>query len=167
MVAASFPTAKAAARRTFAGTPCPSLPPWPGTAGTTRAPVLPEGGYTARLDVLYVNGNNPRADSPVITIDVTAPTAAAKPEYEIFSPNGDGNKDVVTIFQETSEETGWAAIIRDERASSFPACSGAGAPTLRSRGTAAAATASSCRTAPTPTSCRRPTAPATPESRSP
>ncbi len=104
--------AKGTARRTFAGTlSVPGTVVWDGK--DDAGAVLPEGGYTAKLDVLYVNGNNPKAESPVITIDVTAPTAAAKAEYDVFSPNGDGNKDVVTLFQDTSEEVFWTGTVKD------------------------------------------------------
>lgn len=103
--------AKAAARRSFSGTlSVPETVVWDGKddAGS----VLPEGGYTAKLDIRYVNGNNPKAESPIITIDVTPPNAAAKAEYDVFSPNGDGNKDVVTIFQDSSEELFWTGTVR-------------------------------------------------------
>ena len=104
--------ARAATRRTFSGTLSVSdTVVWDGR--DDAGAVLPEGGYTARLDIRYVNGNNPRAESPVITIDVTPPSAAAKAEYEVFSPNGDGNKDTVTIFHDTSEELFWTGIVKD------------------------------------------------------
>jgi outer membrane protein OmpA-like peptidoglycan-associated protein/flagellar hook assembly protein FlgD len=104
--------AKGAARRSFSGAlEVPVTVVWDGKDDAGAA--LPEGGYTAKLDIRYVNGNNPRAESPVITIDVTAPTAAAKAEYEIFSPNGDGNKDAVTLFQDTSEEVFWTGTVKD------------------------------------------------------
>ncbi len=103
---------KGAARRTFAGTvTIPGSVTWDGKddAGTA----LPEGAYTGTLTVQYVNGKNPSADSPVVTIDVTPPRAAAKAEYDVFSPNGDGNKDTVQIFQDTSEELFWTGTIRN------------------------------------------------------
>ena len=78
--------------------------------------MLPEGAYTAGLSILYVNGNNPKALSPAITIDVSKPTAAAKADAAVFSPNGDGSKDEVTIFQETSEEMLWTGTISDAKA---------------------------------------------------
>ena len=74
---------------------------------------LPEGGYTAVLDVLYINGNNPNAVSAPFVIDITPPQASVKLDNLIFSPNGDGNKDRVTINQETSLEENWFGTIRD------------------------------------------------------
>ncbi len=104
-----------AARRTIAGTlSIPASAVWDGKDDAGEA--LPEGAYQANLSILYVNGNNPKATSPVITVDVTTPSAAAKADEAVFSPNGDGSKDEVTIFQETSEETFWTGTIRDAAA---------------------------------------------------
>ena len=75
--------------------------------------VLEEGGYLGQLNVLYVNGNNPKAVSPQFTVDLTPPAASLSADLSIFSPNGDGNKDVVTIYQEASEEILWSGIIED------------------------------------------------------
>ncbi len=107
--------ANKAARRTIAGTrSMPASAVWDGK--DDAGAVLPEGAYTAGLSILYVNGNNPKAMSPAITVDVTAPTAAAKADAAVFSPNGDGSKDEVAIFQETSEEMLWTGTISDARA---------------------------------------------------
>jgi len=101
-----------AARRTLAGIlSIPTKEVWDGKDDAGAA--LPEGAYTAALSILYVNGNNPNAMSPAITIDRTAPTAAAKADVAVFSPNGDGSKDEVTIFQETSDELFWTGTIKD------------------------------------------------------
>ncbi|HEC61355.1 MAG TPA: hypothetical protein ENI27_03775, partial [bacterium] len=75
--------------------------------------VLEEGSYLGQLNVLYVNGNNPTAESPQFTVDLTPPAASLSADLSIFSPNGDGNKDLVTIYQETSEEMLWSGIIED------------------------------------------------------
>jgi outer membrane protein OmpA-like peptidoglycan-associated protein/flagellar hook assembly protein FlgD len=75
--------------------------------------VLPEASYTGRLEVLYENGNNPTAESPIFTIDLTQPSASVSADLAIFSPDGDGNKDVVTLYQETSEEPLWTGLIED------------------------------------------------------
>ncbi len=74
---------------------------------------LPEGTYVGKLAVLYVNGNNPKADSPPLVIDLTAPSASVNADLTIFSPDGDGNKDTVSIFQETSEEPLWQGTIEN------------------------------------------------------
>jgi len=75
--------------------------------------VLAEKTYSGQLEVLYENGNNPTAVSPRFTIDLTPPSASVSADLAIFSPDGDGNKDVVTLYQETSEETLWSGAIED------------------------------------------------------
>jgi outer membrane protein OmpA-like peptidoglycan-associated protein/flagellar hook assembly protein FlgD len=75
--------------------------------------VLGEGSYRTFLEVFYQNGNNPKAESPALTVDLTPPSAAVSADLAVFSPDGDGNKDSVTIFQETSEETLWQGIIEN------------------------------------------------------
>lgn len=72
-----------------------------------------EGAYTGKLNVLYVNGNNPKADSPSLVVDLTAPAANTSADLAIFSPDADGNKDTVTIYQETSDEALWMGVIED------------------------------------------------------
>jgi flagellar hook assembly protein FlgD/outer membrane protein OmpA-like peptidoglycan-associated protein len=73
--------------------------------------LLEEGGYRGELEVLYTNGNFPRAVSPDFTIDLTPPAVSLSADLDIFSPNGDGIKDTVVIYQETSEEPSWTGRI--------------------------------------------------------
>jgi flagellar hook assembly protein FlgD len=75
--------------------------------------VLVEQTYSGQLEVLYENGNNPTAVSPQFTIDLTPPSASVSADLAIFSPDGDGNKDAVTLYQETSEETLWTGTIEN------------------------------------------------------
>jgi flagellar hook assembly protein FlgD len=75
---------------------------------------LPQGEYRADLAANYRNGYNPKAKSPVFRIDLTAPTASASANYDLFSPNGDGNKDTLAISQTASPEDLWTGIIRDQ-----------------------------------------------------
>ncbi len=80
-----------------------------------RGAVLPEGAYRGGLQVVYRNGNNPKEESPSFTLDITAPVASITSTDSIFSPNGDGNKDSIVFYQETSMEDGWTGEIRDDR----------------------------------------------------
>ncbi len=77
--------------------------------------VVKEGTYKAELSVQYVNGNNPTASSPSFTVDITVPAASVTATPKIFSPNGDGNKDFVNFFQETSEELLWSGKIKNQK----------------------------------------------------
>lgn len=76
-----------------------------------RGVVLPEGFYTAKLDILYSNGNNPRSQTPEFNIDLSAPKATVILSDPVFSPNGDGHKDFITLKQETSNEDLWYGVV--------------------------------------------------------
>ena len=80
----------------------------------SRGEFLKEGSYNAVLKVFYKNGNYPEASSPSFRVDLTPPKASVTTDFAVFSPNGDGNKDFVTIYQETSLEDTWNGKIRSE-----------------------------------------------------
>ncbi|GEM_PF-136046 len=75
--------------------------------------LLPEKEYYARIEVLYINGNNPSAVSAPFVLDVTPPTAKVEIDSRIFSPNGDDQKDEINIQQEASSEDVWYGHISD------------------------------------------------------
>jgi len=104
--------AQGQARRSFTGTmTIPSTIVWDGK--DDKGAALPEGTYKGRISVVYVNGHNPSAESPVATIKLTAPTAAAKAEFEAFSPMGDSQRNSVAIYQDTSSELFWTGTVKD------------------------------------------------------
>jgi outer membrane protein OmpA-like peptidoglycan-associated protein/flagellar hook assembly protein FlgD len=72
---------------------------------------LADGSYLGVLGVLYGNGDNPTAASPRFQIDTTMPRAALSAPYLVFSPDGDGRKDTLTIRQFTSVEKLWTAEV--------------------------------------------------------
>lgn len=81
-------------------------------AGRTESGArLPEGPYYADMTVTYENGNRPQAQSPPFVVDLTPPDAAVTADTAVFSPNGDGNLDAVTFFQEASTEQRWSGTI--------------------------------------------------------
>jgi outer membrane protein OmpA-like peptidoglycan-associated protein/flagellar hook assembly protein FlgD len=73
--------------------------------------MLPEGRYLALLEMIYINGNRPSSQSPEFVIDITQPQASVRVSEPVFSPDGDGNKDTVTFYQETSLEERWKGEI--------------------------------------------------------
>ncbi len=72
---------------------------------------LGEGEYRGRITVEYRNGYISSALSPQFIIDLTAPIASAKAENPVFSPNGDGNLDLLALVQNGSEEVTWVGEI--------------------------------------------------------
>ncbi|UCF95898.1 MAG: gliding motility-associated C-terminal domain-containing protein [Spirochaetaceae bacterium] len=72
---------------------------------------LSDGFYLGVLSILYGNGDNPTAPSPQFQIDTTMPRAALSAPHLIFSPDGDGRKDTLTIRQFTSVEKLWNAEV--------------------------------------------------------
>jgi outer membrane protein OmpA-like peptidoglycan-associated protein/flagellar hook assembly protein FlgD len=74
--------------------------------------ILEEGSYTCIIDVLYKNGNHPDSISPIFNIDVSSPLASVKSSSTIFSPNGDGLKDEIIFYQESSTEINWTGLIK-------------------------------------------------------
>jgi outer membrane protein OmpA-like peptidoglycan-associated protein/flagellar hook assembly protein FlgD len=84
--------------------------------GKKSGKTLPEGYYYAGLEVQYNNGALQKAVSGKLKLDLTAPTAVLKVSLPVFSPNNDGRKDSVEIFQSSSVETVWTGqIMADKR----------------------------------------------------
>ncbi|MBN2656581.1 MAG: OmpA family protein [Spirochaetales bacterium] len=75
--------------------------------------VLSEKTYKGKLTIRYQSGYNPTAESPEFHVDITVPSASLSSSYEIFSPNGDSNKDEARFTQSGSREDEWTGIIED------------------------------------------------------
>ncbi|MCK5200990.1 MAG: flagellar motor protein MotB, partial [Spirochaetales bacterium] len=75
---------------------------------------LKEGAYIGYIYLLYRNGNNPESKSPVFNVDVTPPAAALNSNSPIFSPNGDGLKDEITFYQDSSTEVSWLGVVKSD-----------------------------------------------------
>ena len=78
---------------------------------TDAGTVIPEGEYYAKLEVRYQSGARPNAASPPFVVDMSPPFAAARTDVPVFSPDGDGNIDTITIFNEASREQLWTGRI--------------------------------------------------------
>jgi outer membrane protein OmpA-like peptidoglycan-associated protein/flagellar hook assembly protein FlgD len=72
---------------------------------------LPDGSYTAELLLVYRHGNEPQAQTDTFVLDTTAPEVDVSTQFTLFSPNGDGNRDVVFIRQTSSREDRWTGRI--------------------------------------------------------
>lgn len=83
-------------------------------AGLDAAGVpLPDGSYRARFTTVYRNGNRPEELSPSFVIDTRAPQAAVRADNPVFSPDGDGRRESVTLFHEASNAVSWLGEIRN------------------------------------------------------
>ncbi len=51
-----------------------------------------KGGYSASINVEYINGNNPAASTGNFAADTEYPVLEIKEQYLVFSPNSDGRK---------------------------------------------------------------------------
>jgi len=97
--------------RSFTGkTDLPSSFDWDGKDDSGK--IAPEGTYRAELSVLYLKGNNPSVASENFLLDVTPPALELSAEDTLFSPDGDGLKDLVKINQKTSAEDLWEGKIK-------------------------------------------------------
>jgi outer membrane protein OmpA-like peptidoglycan-associated protein/flagellar hook assembly protein FlgD len=101
-----------AARRAFAG---PGAPParivFDGRDGSGA--VLTDGAHDAELDLWYRNGDSASAVSPSFLVDTKRPEASVSAATLLFSPDGDGNGDVIAVEQRSSEEALWEGLVRD------------------------------------------------------
>ncbi len=102
--------------KTYTGTgraPAPTV--WDGRGDTGS--IVADGEYTAELEVEYRNGNLPISTSGVFVVDTQYPSITLSSDVTLFSPNGDGRLDVVTIKQKSSEEDLWEGVVLDSRGS--------------------------------------------------
>ena len=75
-----------------------------------------DGSYSAKLSVKSKNGSEASASSQPFTIDSIAPSIEISVPYTVFSPDGDGNRDVVPVTVNSSCEEKWTAKIVDSKA---------------------------------------------------
>ncbi|MBN2535184.1 MAG: gliding motility-associated C-terminal domain-containing protein [Spirochaetales bacterium] len=75
--------------------------------------VLPDGEYSSVLWVKDASSNV--TEDPLIhfIVDTKAPEATINPEYDYFSPNGDGNQDTLIINFTAAVESKWEGVIKD------------------------------------------------------
>ncbi len=88
-----------------AGVP-PTQLEWDGLDKVSK--IAAEGSYRAQLTAFYRNGSMPQSITPEFYLDVTAPFSEITLSSKIFSPDGDGNLDDVTVsHNKSSEEDEW------------------------------------------------------------
>lgn len=87
---------------------------WDGVSDSGETP--PDGDYSFTLEFWDDNGNRAVTAPSYFALDNTQPELAMESPSGtglIFSPDGDGNKDVFVIAQNGSQEEEWAGQIRD------------------------------------------------------
>jgi len=72
---------------------------------------VPDGKYRATIGVTFRSGVSKVAASSLFMLDTTFPHAKLSLHDNIFSPNSDGKKDRLTIYQESSKESEWTGVI--------------------------------------------------------
>ncbi len=72
---------------------------------------IPDGTYRAVLTLTYRGGQTPQTASDPFVSDTTPPQATVRLSTTVFSPDGDGLKDTVQVFQSSSEEREWTATL--------------------------------------------------------
>lgn len=82
---------------------------------------IAEGKYSARVKAEYLNGyKTPVINSPVFVFDATSPSGTVAARETIFSPDGDGNKDLMVIDLTAGKDNGapveaWIGSIVNEK----------------------------------------------------
>lgn len=79
--------------------------------GIKEGRTLPEGYYYGVLKVRYLNGDTQQQVSERISLDLTPPQAVLRIPSYLFSPDGDGRKDQLIIYQTTSPEVSWRGTV--------------------------------------------------------
>ena len=89
-----------------------------------------EGNFKGMLSIEYIKGNIVIAETPKpVTVDVTGPILSLKAEPVLFSPDGDGTDDILTIKTEASDISGidsWKINVFDPAGNLFKSYSGKG-----------------------------------------
>ena len=75
--------------------------------------VAPDGSYTGALTVSYMKGDVAQAVTGVLRLDTAAPEIEVQIAEPLFSPDGDGWKDTVSLRQNSSVEHSFEARIVD------------------------------------------------------
>ena len=96
--------------RTFEGRESvPNQVSWNGR--TNSGTMAPDGTYAARLDLEYRSGNRPTSLSMSFVLDTNPPRGELSVPYDIFAPNGNGNRDTLPIRVNTDGNDEWNLTI--------------------------------------------------------
>lgn len=86
---------------------------WNGVAdpaeGASTGTRVSDGLYSAALEVTLVNQQTSRSAAPDFQIDTKYPSVEISAPWIVFSPNGDGNRDLLPVTQKSTHEDLWTA----------------------------------------------------------
>jgi flagellar hook assembly protein FlgD/outer membrane protein OmpA-like peptidoglycan-associated protein len=72
---------------------------------------LPEGQYRAQLSVTYLNGYNPKAESPNFILDITPPSGTVSADRPAFNPAGSPGQNTVRFRQKGVKAAKWTGEV--------------------------------------------------------
>ncbi len=72
---------------------------------------IPDGLYYIRFNAEYRNGARPSVVTPQLRIDTKPPYAVISTDYRVFSPDGDGRRDQISLFQSTEVSESWTGTL--------------------------------------------------------
>ena len=107
----------------------PKVVSWNGFASDGSE--LKDGLYYVRLQTVFNSGNTPDSFDRRLVIDSAPPRVKINHEPKLFSPDGDGENDILTIRPSAADEFGiqeWAIEIRTASGILFKKFAGAGSP---------------------------------------
>lgn len=82
--------------------------------GDTDAQIpAPDGHYAASLKLVYRNGDEAQSATGTFLLDRQFPKIEVKPQTNIFSPDGDGRSDTITIAQKSVPGDVWKGTMQD------------------------------------------------------
>ncbi|MFA5519379.1 MAG: OmpA family protein [Spirochaetota bacterium] len=96
-----------------------------------EAKALPDGEFFVKFKAWFISGNNPESFGKKIIFDSTPPLVSISHEPELFSPDNDGENDLLVIKIISSDNSGikgWDLKIFNESGVLFKSFSGSGAP---------------------------------------
>ncbi len=102
--------------RTYSGvseTIFPMRLPWDGSDDSGRR--VDDGEYVAAFTVEYAKGDVSRVDAASVMLDTQPPAVRVGAPYLLFSPDGDGRRDTITLTHEATPGDRWEATITDDR----------------------------------------------------
>ncbi|OQX29582.1 MAG: hypothetical protein B0D92_03020 [Spirochaeta sp. LUC14_002_19_P3] len=86
---------------------------WRGT--DSQGKKVEDGPYTGKFTVNYVRGDAAEARSSEVSVDTQPPNITISADYTLFSPDGDKQRDAISIKQQSSREDGFEANLYDAK----------------------------------------------------